>query len=158
MPSARIGSSRVGASLVTLRCLLSVALSARCRFSHHITTATAATLYLIRSSASFRPSLPTSYSTLVAYIAPLLPPPSTANPSHSLFTIDTRPILQPIAAHSLASLDNRPILQAIRHLPCRPSLTLASRLQSLSRLPRRVLPQPPPSSPAPRSTSPPPVE
>ena len=35
---ARIGSSRVDASLGALRCLLSVAVSARWRFSHHIIT------------------------------------------------------------------------------------------------------------------------
>ena len=49
---ARIGSSRVDASLVTLRCLLSVALSARCRFSPIIITKTAATHYPIHSFAS----------------------------------------------------------------------------------------------------------
>ena len=82
----RIGGSRVDASLGTLRCLLSVALSARFMiFANHILTATAATFYSIRSSASVRPPLPTGYPTLVAYNAPHLPSPSTSRAHLSSF-------------------------------------------------------------------------
>ena len=101
---AGIGSSRVDASLGTLWCLLSVALSARWRFSPIITTATAATHYPIRSPASARPPRPTGYLTLFAYNAQLLPSPSTANPNPlSLSTADPRSSTTKLAPSLLMS-------------------------------------------------------
>ena len=58
---AKIGSSHVDASLGALRCLLSVALSARWQFRQPSTQVTAATSYPIRSSVSFRTIRPTGF-------------------------------------------------------------------------------------------------
>ena len=100
------------------------------------------TRYPIRSSASFRHPRPTGYPTLVAYNAQRLPSSSTANPSHSLVTIDTRPILQtnsraqtnpattPVPRLRLStphsSMDGReettPLIPLIHSLPSSPSL------------------------------------
>jgi len=103
---ARIGSSRVDASLVALRCLLSVALSARWRFSPILNTVTAATHCPIRSSASVRPPRSTGNRTLVTYNSPLLLSPSTANS-----ILQSSPAQQTLPDNGLGLLHLRSLLQ-----------------------------------------------
>jgi len=66
------------------------------------------------SARPFLSDCPVCYPTLVAYNAQLLPSPSTANPSHSLVTIDTRPILLTNSCPISKTRKNR-------HLSCLPA-------------------------------------
>ena len=99
---ARIGSSRVDASLGTLRCLLSVALSARWQFSPIIISCDgrySLPYPLIRFSQAY-PTYRLSDPSRLQRTAPSVPLNGQSNP---LSLRDTRPILQtnrrPLSAH-----------------------------------------------------------
>ena len=126
-------------------------------FANHHNQVTTATHHPIRSSASFRPPRPTCYPILVAYNAHLLPFPSTANPSHSLVTIDTRPILQTLndsrcsqcsqcsqCSPTRIQNDRTCPCSTSHHLPCSP-LSFPAMIRRSTPLLSLVIPPPTPT-------------
>ena len=91
-------------------------------FGNHHHLVTASTHYPIRSSSSFRPHLPTSYPTLVAYNTQLLASPSTANPIPlpCNYRYQTNPANQHPPIHSSNSSSfNTPTSARLTHYPIR---------------------------------------
>ena len=135
--------SRIDASLVTLRCLLSVALSARWRFSHLINTGDGR-YSLPHPLIRFFQTSPTYWFSEPNRIQRAAPSVPLNGQSTSLVTLDTRPILQ---RKTLTHLFEGPsLLQKIPFrlylfiLLCLPSLAMSFLVKHLVRVAVRTTP------------------